>query len=138
MLWYIIVIEIPFHNIVVLSLTLNFHVARQKRWDEALERPPLNYTEFFDPDVGQIPGLTVWEIENFLPNQIEDAAQGKFYEGDCYIVLQTTVDESHNLQWQIYFWIGEKSTVSSIIFVRMFNTLNFFKINPHVLAILIA
>ena len=24
---------------------------RQKRWDEALERPPLNYQEFFDEDV---------------------------------------------------------------------------------------
>lgn len=77
-----------------------------------MERPPLNYTEFFDPDVGQIPGLTVWEIENFLPNQIEEAAHGKFYEGDCYIILETTLDETHNPQWQIYFWIGEKATVN--------------------------
>ena len=85
----------------------------QKRWDEALERPPLNYQEFFDVDVGQIPGSTIWEIENFLPNQIEESVYGKFYEGDCYIILHTTLDEaSQNLDWQIYFWIGEKSTVS--------------------------
>ena len=60
---------------------------KAKRWDEALEKPPLDYSEFFDQDVGQFPGLTVWEIENFYPNQIEDpAALGKMYEGDCYIV----------------------------------------------------
>lgn len=84
----------------------------QKRWDEALERPPLNYEEFFDTDVGQIPGLTIWEIENFLPNQIDESVYGKFYEGDCYIVLQTFLDDSQNLDWKIFFWIGEKSTVS--------------------------
>ena len=43
---------------------------RPKKWDESLEKPSLDYSEFFEPDVGQIPGLTVWEIENFLPNQV--------------------------------------------------------------------
>ena len=64
---------------------------KAKRWDEALEKPPLDYSEFFDEDVGQFPGLTVWEIENFYPNQIEENAHGKFYEGDCYIILQTFI-----------------------------------------------
>lgn len=86
-------------------------VKTQKRWDEALERPPLNYEEFFDTDVGQIPGLTIWEIENFLPNQIDESVYGKFYEGDCYIILQTFLDDSQNLDWKIFFWIGEKSTL---------------------------
>lgn len=76
----------------------------------------MNYTEFFNPDVGQIAGLTIWEIENFLPNQIEEAAFGKFYEGDCYIVLDTRIDASHNLDWNIFFWIGEKSTVNLLFF----------------------
>ena len=84
---------------------------KAKRWDEALEKPPLDYSEFFDEDVGQFPGLTVWEIENFYPNQIEEAAHGKFYEGDCYIVLQTFIDEAGALDWKIYFWIGEKATL---------------------------
>ena len=48
---------------------------KAKRWDEALEKPPLDYSEFFDEDVGQLPGLTIWEIENFYPNQIEDAGR---------------------------------------------------------------
>lgn len=84
---------------------------RPKRWDESLEKPPLDYSEIFDEDAGQIPGLTIWEIENFLPNQIEEAVHGKFYEGDCYIVLKTSVDDTGSLTWQIYFWIGEKATV---------------------------
>lgn len=61
--------------------------------------------------MGQIPGITIWEIENFLPNQIEESVYGKFYEGDCYIVLKTEMDDSQNLEWKIFFWIGEKSTV---------------------------
>ncbi|KAJ9590157.1 hypothetical protein L9F63_016713, partial [Diploptera punctata] len=84
---------------------------KPKRWDETLEKPPLDYSEFFDEDAGQIPGLTIWEIENFLPNQIEEAAHGKFYEGDCYIVLKTYIDETGSLAWQIYFWIGDKATL---------------------------
>ncbi|KAK7794573.1 hypothetical protein R5R35_003590 [Gryllus longicercus] len=84
---------------------------KPKRWDETLEKPPLDYSEFFDEDVGQIPGLTIWEIENFLPNQIEEVAHGKFYEGDCYIILKTFFDDTGSLSWSIYFWIGDKSTL---------------------------
>lgn len=84
---------------------------KAKRWDEALEKPPLDYSEFFDEDVGQFPGLTVWEIENFYPNQVEEAAFGKFYEGDCYIILFTFLDDGGALDWKIYFWIGEKATL---------------------------
>jgi hypothetical protein len=71
----------------------------------------IHSSEFFDEDVGQFPGLTVWEIENFYPNQIEEAAHGKFYEGDCYIILHTFLDEHGALDWNIYFWIGEKATL---------------------------
>ncbi|XP_046745055.1 protein flightless-1 [Diprion similis] len=84
---------------------------KPKRWDETLEKPPLDYSEIFDDDAGQIPGLAIWEIENFLPNQIDEVAHGKFYEGDCYIVLKTGVDEQGSLAWSIYFWIGEKATL---------------------------
>ncbi|XP_015604382.1 protein flightless-1 [Cephus cinctus] len=84
---------------------------KPKRWDETLEKPSLDYSEFFDEDVGQVPGISIWEIENFLPNQIEEVAHGKFYEGDCYIILKTVVDEAGSLSWAIYFWIGEKATL---------------------------
>ncbi|CAH1118897.1 unnamed protein product [Phaedon cochleariae] len=82
---------------------------KPKRWDETLEKPPLDYSEFFDDNAGQVPSLTIWEIENFLPNRIDEVAYGKFYEGDCYIVLKTSVDENQALSWKIYFWIGEKA-----------------------------
>lgn len=84
---------------------------KPKRWDETLEKPPLDYSEFFDEDDGQMPGLTIWEIENFLPNKVEEVAHGKFYEGDCYIVLKTSTDDAGQLTWEIYFWIGSNATL---------------------------
>ncbi|XP_057668841.1 protein flightless-1 [Diorhabda carinulata] len=84
---------------------------KPKRWDEALEKPPLDYSEFFEEEAGQVAGLTIWEIENFLPNRIDEVAYGKFYEGDCYIVLKTSLDENQSLSWEIYFWIGGKASL---------------------------
>ncbi|XP_023344300.1 protein flightless-1 isoform X2 [Eurytemora carolleeae] len=84
---------------------------KAKKWDEALEKPALDYSEFFDSDVGSFPGLSIWEIENFYPNQVDESVHGKFYEGDCYIVLHTFLDENQSLDWGIYFWIGEKATL---------------------------
>lgn len=77
-----------------------------KKWDEQLEKPKLDYSEIFDDDIGQIPGVFCFEIENFLPNPVDPALNGKFYQGDCYIVLKTYIDDSNSLNWQIYFWIG--------------------------------
>ena len=37
---------------------------------------------------------------------------GKFYEGDCYIVLRTYIDDTNSLNWEIWYWIGEHATVS--------------------------
>ncbi|KAK7501988.1 hypothetical protein BaRGS_00006740 [Batillaria attramentaria] len=84
---------------------------KPKRWDEHLERPHLNYREIFDEDVGQIPGITCWEIENFLPNVVEDALIGKFYEADCYIILKTFIDDTNSLNWNIWYWIGERASL---------------------------
>ncbi|KAJ2949229.1 hypothetical protein O0L34_g6178 [Tuta absoluta] len=84
---------------------------KPKRWDESLEKPPLDYSEFFDEDTGQAPGLTVWEIENFIPAPVDEVAFGKFFEGDCYIVLKTSVEEQGQLSWDIHFWIGSKATL---------------------------
>ncbi|KRT80377.1 hypothetical protein AMK59_7406, partial [Oryctes borbonicus] len=84
---------------------------KPKRWDETLEKPPLDYSEFFDEEAGQVEGLTIWEIENFLPNRIDEVAHGKFYEADCYIILKTYFDDSGLINWEIYFWIGEKASL---------------------------
>ncbi|CAC5384169.1 Protein flightless-1,Protein flightless-1 homolog [Mytilus coruscus] len=84
---------------------------RPKKWNENLERPHLDYSEIYDEDVGQIPGIQCWEIENFLPNPVEEALMGKFYERDCYIVLKTFINDSNSLDWQIWYWIGKTTTL---------------------------
>lgn len=89
---------------------LNAGSVKPKRWDESLEKPPVDYSDIFEEEDGQLPGLTVWEIENFLPNKVDEAVHGKFYEGDCYIVLKTSYDDS-GFDWQIYFWIGNHATL---------------------------
>ncbi|KAG7239471.1 hypothetical protein INR49_028942 [Caranx melampygus] len=82
-----------------------------RRWDKSLEKPQLDYSEFFMEDVGQIPGVAVWQIENFVPIQVDEAFHGKFYEADCYIILKTFLDDNGALTWQIYYWIGQESTL---------------------------
>ncbi|XP_048220972.1 protein flightless-1 homolog [Perognathus longimembris pacificus] len=82
-----------------------------KRWDQGLEKPRLDYSEFFTEDVGQLPGLAIWQIENFVPVLVEEAFHGKFYEADCYIVLKTFLDDSGSLNWEIYYWIGGEATL---------------------------
>ncbi|KAM9494572.1 protein flightless-1 homolog [Clarias gariepinus] len=84
---------------------------KSKRWDKNLEKPPLDYSEFFLEDAGHVPGVTVWQIENFLPVQVDEAFHGKFYEADCYIVLKTYLDDNGALTWQIYYWIGQEATL---------------------------
>ncbi|KAJ8251808.1 hypothetical protein GJAV_G00225650 [Gymnothorax javanicus] len=90
---------------------LRYSDLKGRRWDKSLEKPQLDYSQFFQEDVGQIPGVTVWQIENFVPMQVEEAFHGKFYEADCYIVLKTFLDENGALSWQIYYWIGQDATL---------------------------
>jgi len=82
-----------------------------KRWDEKLVKPNLNYTDIFQEDVGNDQGVTVWVIENFLPVLVEEAIHGKFYDGDCYIVLKSFYDDTDMLSYQIYYWIGQHCTL---------------------------
>ncbi|XP_029432030.1 protein flightless-1 homolog isoform X2 [Rhinatrema bivittatum] len=84
---------------------------KSRRWDQSLEKPHLDYSEFFTEDVGQLPGVSIWQIENFIPILIDEAFHGKFYEGDCYIVLKTFLDENGALHWEIYYWIGQETTL---------------------------
>ncbi|XP_056391514.1 protein flightless-1 homolog [Hyla sarda] len=84
---------------------------KTRRWDQGLEKPHLDYSEFFTEDVGQIPGVTVWQIENFIPILVDEAFHGKFYEADCYIVLKTFMDDNGALHWEIYYWIGQETSL---------------------------
>ncbi|XP_069501795.1 protein flightless-1 homolog [Ambystoma mexicanum] len=84
---------------------------KARRWDQSLEKPQLNYSEFFTEDVGQIPGISIWQMENFVPVMVDEALHGKFYEADSYIVLKTYLDNNEALQWEIYYWIGQEASL---------------------------
>lgn len=79
----------------------------------------------------------MWQIENFIPVQVDEAFHGKFYEADCYIILkvklqitaiesgqrgshsplfssctfQTFLDDNGALNWHIFYWIGQEATL---------------------------
>mmetsp|Transcript_10820 Transcript_10820/g.14042 ORF Transcript_10820/g.14042 Transcript_10820/m.14042 type:complete len:834 (+) Transcript_10820:53-2554(+) len=57
---------------------------------------------------GQAPGLELWRIEQMKPVKIPKV-DGKFFSGDCYILLSTTM-KGNALQWNIHFWLGKDST----------------------------
>ncbi|KAG7270171.1 hypothetical protein CRUP_026172 [Coryphaenoides rupestris] len=90
---------------------LEYDDLKTRRWDKSLEKSHLDYSEFFIEDVGHIPGVTVWQIENFIPMPVDEALHGKFYEADCYIVLKTFLDDNGALNWHIYYWIGQDATL---------------------------
>ncbi|XP_018497358.1 protein flightless-1 [Galendromus occidentalis] len=101
---------------------------KPKNWEDALEKPPIDYSELFEEDVGQMPGVFVWEIDNLLPVPLDDDYIGKFFEGDCYIVMLTYLDEAQNLAWKIHYWIGrecalDKQACSAIHAVNLRNFL---------------
>lgn len=102
---------------------------KPKRWDEILEKPPIDYSDFFDETTGQFQGLTIWEIENFCPVLMDASLHGKFFDADCYIVLSTHIDENLSLNWKIFYWIGsdcslDKKACSAIHAVGLRNHLN--------------
>ncbi|XP_065635274.1 villin-2 isoform X3 [Quercus suber] len=59
---------------------------------------------------GQRVGTEIWRIENFQPVPLPKSEYGKFYMGDCYIVLQTTQGKGGAYTLDIHFWIGKDSS----------------------------
>jgi hypothetical protein len=61
--------------------------------------------------VGQKPGTEIWRIQDFKPVPLPKADYGKFYNGDSYIVLQTTCSKGGGAYlFDIHFWIGKDSS----------------------------
>uniref|UniRef100_A0A915JM93 Gelsolin-like domain-containing protein n=1 Tax=Romanomermis culicivorax TaxID=13658 RepID=A0A915JM93_ROMCU len=56
---------------------------------------------------GRAPGLEIWRINKFQVIPVDHSEYGFFYDGDCYIVLNT----KHNNRWDVHFWLGKHSTV---------------------------
>ncbi|KAJ0043512.1 hypothetical protein Pint_17882 [Pistacia integerrima] len=59
---------------------------------------------------GQRLGTEIWRIENFQPVPLPKSDYGKFYMGDCYIILQTTPGRGGAYLYDIHFWIGKDSS----------------------------
>ncbi|RDD41233.1 Protein flightless-1-like protein [Trichoplax sp. H2] len=87
---------------------------KPRSWMDQLAKPTVDYSDIFAADTGQEEGVTVWQIENFLPVQVEEILHGKFYDADCYIVLKTFYNEYDSLDWEIFFWIGKFSTLDKM------------------------
>ena len=49
-------------------------------------------------------------LESKLRVRYFSVLHGKFYEADCYIILKTYIDDAGSLNWEIYYWIGTKTT----------------------------
>ncbi|XP_058077482.1 villin-2 [Magnolia sinica] len=70
-------------------------------------------TKILDPafqGVGQRPGTEIWRIENFQPVLLPKSEHGKFYMGDCYIVLQTSGGKGGSYIYDIHYWVGKDSS----------------------------
>ena len=61
---------------------------RPKSWMDALERPQLDYTDFFTSECGQEAGNIIWQIENFIPIQVE--------EGQTYALFILFLNNNNN------------------------------------------
>ncbi|KAL5995249.1 Caps the barbed end of actin filaments and is able to sever them in a calcium-dependent manner [Asimina triloba] len=55
-------------------------------------------------------GTEIWRIENFQPVLLPKSEHGKFYMGDCYIVLQTSAGKGGSYLYDIHFWIGKDTS----------------------------
>ncbi|KAJ4482368.1 fragmin60 [Lentinula aciculospora] len=57
-------------------------------------------------------GLQIWRIEKFHVVSWPKAEEGKFYDGDSYVVLYTykKTPESESFSYDLHFWLGEETS----------------------------
>ncbi|KAJ3731195.1 fragmin60 [Lentinula guzmanii] len=63
-------------------------------------------------EAGTSTGLQIWRIEKFHVTPWPKAQEGKFYDGDSYIVLYTykKTPESESFSYDLHFWLGEETS----------------------------
>jgi len=60
---------------------------------------------------GKDEGITVWRIVDFEAEPVPKKQHGKFFTGDCYIVLQAArKSRSDGLEYTVFFWLGAESS----------------------------
>jgi gelsolin len=58
---------------------------------------------------GKKAGLQIWRVENFALASVPASQYGSFYNGDCYILLNS-IKSGSGLLYNLHYWIGEKSS----------------------------
>ncbi|KAJ3729218.1 fragmin60 [Lentinula raphanica] len=63
-------------------------------------------------EAGLEPGLQTWRIEKFHVVPWPKAQEGRFYDGDSYIVLYTykKTPEAESFSYDLHFWLGEETS----------------------------
>lgn len=81
--------------------------------DKFITKQALDYTNVFEDikEIGVSPGMSIWVIDRFRPTYYHPDLHGTFYTGDCYIVLWTYKDHKKQLNWDIFYWIGNESSL---------------------------
>jgi len=59
---------------------------------------------------GQKEGIEIWRIVNFEVVAWDKDRYGEFFDGDSFIVLKTNQEKDGELEYDLHFWIGQKST----------------------------
>ncbi|KAG6824513.1 hypothetical protein H0H92_006639 [Tricholoma furcatifolium] len=61
---------------------------------------------------GLTPGLQTWRIEKFKVVEWPQSREGRFYDGDSYIVLHTykKTPDAETLSYDLHFWLGTGTT----------------------------
>lgn len=59
---------------------------------------------------GKETGLQIWRVKQFKLDPVPAKEAGSFYTGDSYIVLHTIKGNDGRFSWDIFFWLGEKTS----------------------------
>jgi len=59
---------------------------------------------------GQKDGLEIWRIEKLQAVPVCKESCGKFFTGDCYIILKTTALKNGSFRHDIHYWLGKDTS----------------------------
>ena len=58
---------------------------------------------------GKSAGLEIWRIEDAELAPVPRETYGTFYNGDSYVALHSEELKGGNFEYNIHFWLGEKT-----------------------------
>ena len=90
---------------------MNSAPTEQAKFDASVlhkELKPNNSNGILDDGLGQ---KEIYRVDNFDLKKIPIEDHGKFYSGDCYVILYTYLKESKK-QYIVYFWLVSKPSIT--------------------------